>query len=176
MADTNPYEAPHSDVEVEPRQGYADINVFSAEGRIGRLRYLAFLFLISIVYYGINLLFLGGMAAGGGGALMVGSMIIFAGVAIAVLVISMFLAIQRLHDINKSGWWILLFIVPLLNLILMMGLWFVSGTDGENDYGLQPPPNPLWVKILGFMFPLLMILGILAALVVPSMMQPENFG
>lgn len=40
---------------------------------------------------------------------------------------------KRMHDVNKSGW---LAIVPLYNLILLFG----NGTDGNNDYGVNPRP------------------------------------
>ncbi|MBJ3816190.1 DUF805 domain-containing protein [Shimwellia pseudoproteus] len=47
------------------------------------------------------------------------------------------LSIRRLHDIGKSGWWILLSLVPFVgNLVLLIFACFKS--DGDNRYG--PPP------------------------------------
>ncbi len=45
--------------------------------------------------------------------------------------------VRRLHDINKSGWWILLGFVPLANFAL---LYFTlkEGDKGENLYGPDP--------------------------------------
>ena len=40
-------------------------------------------------------------------------------------------AIKRVHDVNKSGWYLLL---PFYNLFLIL----IKGTDGDNDYGLVP--------------------------------------
>jgi len=40
-------------------------------------------------------------------------------------------AVKRLHDINKSGWF---FLFPIINFILL----FLKGTQGKNDYGLDP--------------------------------------
>jgi uncharacterized membrane protein YhaH (DUF805 family) len=48
-------------------------------------------------------------------------------------------AVRRLHDIDRSGWWILLFLIPIVGAIILI-IWFCSGgTDGANRFG----PNPL---------------------------------
>lgn len=39
--------------------------------------------------------------------------------------------IRRLHDVDKSGWWIL---CPIYNLVLLA----TAGTEGENEYGAEP--------------------------------------
>lgn len=44
-------------------------------------------------------------------------------------------AIRRLHDLDRSGWWILLFLIPLIGAIILI-VWFCSkGTDGPNRFG-----------------------------------------
>jgi uncharacterized membrane protein YhaH (DUF805 family) len=49
--------------------------------------------------------------------------------------------VRRLHDVNKSGWWILLKMIPLLNLILLY--WIIKKGDSKiNQYG-TPSDNPL---------------------------------
>ncbi|MBP9792132.1 MAG: DUF805 domain-containing protein [Rickettsiales bacterium] len=48
------------------------------------------------------------------------------------------LAARRLHDINKSGWWSLIFIVPYIGALLWLLLFFVEGNKGENHYGPDP--------------------------------------
>ena len=46
---------------------------------------------------------------------------------------------RRLHDINKSGWWQFIAIVPLIGWAFLL-YWFVkTGDDGDNRFG----PNPL---------------------------------
>jgi uncharacterized membrane protein YhaH (DUF805 family) len=48
-------------------------------------------------------------------------------------------SIRRLHDVDKSGWWILLALVPLVGAIVLL-VWYCSlGTRGDNRFG----PNPL---------------------------------
>ena len=47
--------------------------------------------------------------------------------------------VRRFHDINKSGWWLLLQFIPILGLIaLLYYLGFKKGTEGPNQYGEDP--------------------------------------
>ena len=46
--------------------------------------------------------------------------------------------IRRLHDLDKSGWWILVFLIPLIGSIILI-IWFVGrGTVGPNQFGEDP--------------------------------------
>jgi uncharacterized membrane protein YhaH (DUF805 family) len=46
-------------------------------------------------------------------------------------------AVRRLHDINRSGWWKLLVFVPLGNILL--SIWFCApSTPGPNRFGPMP--------------------------------------
>ena len=50
---------------------------------------------------------------------------------------SIAVAVRRLHDLDKSGWWLFLGVVPIANLLLLV--WFCSkGTAGENRFGSDP--------------------------------------
>jgi uncharacterized membrane protein YhaH (DUF805 family) len=58
---------------------------------------------------------------------------------LAILVPGIAVAVRRLHDTDRSGWWILLFLIPLVGAIILI-IWFcASGTEGANRFG----PNPL---------------------------------
>jgi uncharacterized membrane protein YhaH (DUF805 family) len=48
-------------------------------------------------------------------------------------------SIRRLHDIGKSGWMILLFVIPLVNFVLFI-MWFIvdAGQPHANQYGDVP--------------------------------------
>ena len=46
--------------------------------------------------------------------------------------------VRRLHDTNKSGWFVILFLIPLIVLIVLVFL-ILPGDKGKNKYG----PNPL---------------------------------
>ena len=43
-------------------------------------------------------------------------------------------SIRRLHDINKSGWWILL-TITIIGIIPLIYFFCIKGDDGANDYG-----------------------------------------
>ena len=46
--------------------------------------------------------------------------------------------VRRLHDINKSGWWILVGAIPLIGTISLI-IWLLKqGADGSNNYGDNP--------------------------------------
>ena len=50
-------------------------------------------------------------------------------------------AVRRLHDIGKSGWWLLLGIIPIVNWvggIVLLVFYCLDSQPGENQYG----PNP----------------------------------
>lgn len=58
--------------------------------------------------------------------------------SLAILLPSVAVAVRRMHDLDKSGWWILIVFVPILGILLML-YWFVQrGTVGPNQYGADP--------------------------------------
>ena len=62
-----------------------------------------------------------------------------AGVIILCCVVLFFIsAIKRCHDFNKSGWWLILLVVPLLNFLMLGRLLLTSSDESENDYGPAP--------------------------------------
>jgi uncharacterized membrane protein YhaH (DUF805 family) len=56
------------------------------------------------------------------------------------------LIVKRLHDRDKSGWFALIMLIPIVGpLLLLVGVWFMKGTDGPNRFGpdpLQPTATP----------------------------------
>lgn len=63
------------------------------------------------------------------------SLIILIAIAIYLL---LNLGIGRLHDMNRTAWWIFGLFVPLLNIALMLVFMFRPGTRGQNRYGPDP--------------------------------------
>ena len=61
--------------------------------------------------------------------------------ALAVLLPSIGVGIRRLHDTNRTGWWLLVSLVPLVGWIWIIVLLALAGDDGPNRYG--PPPGAL---------------------------------
>lgn len=54
------------------------------------------------------------------------------------IITGIFVFIKRSHDLNWSGWYILLGFVPIANIIVVVYWAFVKGTVGKNNYGLDP--------------------------------------
>ena len=59
--------------------------------------------------------------------------------ALALLVPNVALSVRRFHDIGKSGWWCLIFIIPLVGLIALI-YFFTKASEGPNQYGEGPQP------------------------------------
>lgn len=57
---------------------------------------------------------------------------------IAMFLPSFGVTVRRLHDTGRSGWWLLIGLVPLLGSIALLVFMVQEGTSGSNDYG----PNP----------------------------------
>ncbi len=171
MSNQNPYSTPDASLATGDSETY-NPSIFSFSGRIGRLRYLAYNTGINLVLMAIMLPMLGGSAfvAGDTPSLSSGigsiAIIIF---YIATIVISVMFGKRRLNDLNRSGWFVLLLIIPFVNLLIIIYLVFFSGSDGDNNYGPQAMANTLGVKVLAFLFPALMILGIGAAVLIPAL-------
>lgn len=173
MQTANPYQTPEGDLSQTDDQP-AEVQIFSPSGRIGRLRYLAYGTAMALVSYAVMgvAIFLLGASPGAGDGAAGGFMMANGLISIVALVFAFIWAIKRLHDLDKSGWLSVLMIVPLVNLILVLFLLFARGTPGGNRYGPPPVANTTGVKILAFMFPVLMVVGIAAAILIPAMVQP----
>lgn len=57
---------------------------------------------------------------------------------LGVLLPSLAVTVRRLHDINKSGWFILVSLIPLVGWIWLLILLVTDGTPGPNKYGESP--------------------------------------
>ena len=58
--------------------------------------------------------------------------------SLAVLVPSIAVSVRRLHDTGRSGWWLLIGLIPLIGLIVLIVFLATDGEPGDNEYG----PNP----------------------------------
>ncbi len=58
--------------------------------------------------------------------------------SLAVLLPSIAVAIRRLHDTSRSGWWLLIALVPFIGAIVLIIFYALDSTPGANRYG----PNP----------------------------------
>ncbi len=57
---------------------------------------------------------------------------------IAGLIPAITVTIRRLHDINRSGWWILVTFLPVIGGLVLLIMALIPGSPGMNDYGDEP--------------------------------------
>jgi len=163
----------------------------SLEGRIGRLRALAYSLPAVVPFAALT-----GLSA------LVFPFSVFLGASMAIvgsLLMAWFslrLMVLRLHDINRSGKWILLFVVfivlagitrkPILFAVLSVVFWLgtllvyyiLPGTDGDNEYGPPPSENTTLIQAgaaLFCLFQLVMIGAQVKMLASPQGYQSLDF-
>jgi uncharacterized membrane protein YhaH (DUF805 family) len=105
--------------------------LFSFEGRINRQPYWLYLVaVIVLVGLPLGLLFEPGTESYERASGLAGLILIYPSLAVQA---------KRWHDRNKSAWWILINLIPIIG-----GLWaliecgFLRGTDGPNRFGADP--------------------------------------
>ena len=57
---------------------------------------------------------------------------------LAVFLPAIGVTIRRLHDTDRSGWWILISLIPIIGAIWLLVLLVLDGTAGQNQYGPDP--------------------------------------
>ncbi len=169
MSDENPYMAPDASLQTGHEMTYQP-RVLSFNGRIGRMRYLAYGIGVNLLLMIVMVPIIAATAAMGGGA-GDSTLVLLASIVIYLLtfIVSIMFAKRRLNDLNRGGWWFLLILIPIVNLALAIYLIFFPGTDGPNNWGPAPVANSIGVLILGWAFPVVMIVGIVAAILVPQL-------
>jgi len=66
-----------------------------------------------------------------------------------ILLPTLAVAVRRLHDTNKSGWLILLGIIPLVGGIILIVFLATEGDRGTNQYGADPKMAPDFIQEIG---------------------------
>ena len=56
---------------------------------------------------------------------------------LAVLLPGIAVSIRRLHDTDRSGWWLLIGLIPVVGLVLLYFM-VLDSTPGDNQYGVNP--------------------------------------
>ena len=117
-----------------PYRRYADF-----QGRSRRKEdwmFFLFSFLVSAVFEGL-------LATIGGGRRhpnLIGILLslLFGVFILGSAVPSLAVGVRRLHDTNRSGWFVLLGFIPLLGGIVLIVLMCLDGTQGDNRFGPDP--------------------------------------
>jgi uncharacterized membrane protein YhaH (DUF805 family) len=111
----------------------------SFNGRINRSKFWLGILGLFVVY--IILAAISAMSMGKDGSMGVIGIIILV-IYIAMIWPSVAIGVKRFHDRDKSGWWVLISLVPIIG-----GLWyliecgFLEGTKGPNKFGPDPLAN-----------------------------------
>jgi uncharacterized membrane protein YhaH (DUF805 family) len=138
------------------------VRLWPPRGRVGRLRFFAYSMglyvLFMVVTFALEII-AGVTRTTPMTATAIGLLLYFVGSAL--------LLIQRSHDMNLSGWWSIAAFIPLVGLFWL----FNGGTPGVNRWGAPPPPNTRGVKIIAWIFPALVLLGIFAAAALAAYQQ-----
>jgi uncharacterized membrane protein YhaH (DUF805 family) len=71
----------------------------------------------------------------------IGAPVFTALVGLALLLPNLSVSIRRLHDTNRTGWWILIYLIPLIGLIVLLVFYLQQGDREENRFG-TPPAGP----------------------------------
>jgi uncharacterized membrane protein YhaH (DUF805 family) len=108
---------------------------FSSEGRINRKQFWLW-WVLPLTAFEILLVLVDVKTGNYNPELGIG---LFSGIFALVAVIpAIIVYIKRFHDRDKSGWWVLIVLIPLIGAIwLLIELGFLKGTPGPNRFG--PP-------------------------------------
>ena len=103
-------------------------NYANFEGRARRMEYWMFVLINFFITIGIGLI---------SGLLGFGE---FLGTlyGLAIFIPSLAVSVRRLHDSGRTGWWILLFLIPVLGTIILIIFFCFEGEKGSNQYGPDP--------------------------------------
>ncbi len=58
--------------------------------------------------------------------------------SLAVLIPGTAVSVRRLHDTDRSGWWLLITFVPLIGAIVLLVFMIQDSNPGQNQYGENP--------------------------------------
>ena len=90
-----------------------------------------FLIIIALlICFGISVALFGGF-----GMLFIVVYVIY---AFGILLPNIGVLVRRLHDVNKSGWFYFVALIPLVGAIWLLVMLFTEGDQGQNDYGADP--------------------------------------
>ncbi|MDB6141290.1 MAG: hypothetical protein JWP80_334 [Pseudomonas sp.] len=149
----SPYTPPQAAVGATLPE-FAELKVFTVQGRIGRLRYLAWslVLFVAIVIVATVCAFLLTNSLVAGGLIITVAVVAFA-------IVSIQIGVQRLHDAGWSGWLLLINLVPFVGSLFPFLMMIVPGNVGVNQYGAPQPPNGKAVKILASMWLLVIVVS-----------------
>lgn len=154
----SPYAPPRAAV-VDENTGPGELNVMSIDGRIGRLRFMAWSMVMVTVLMIVIDMSLSLMSVS-----MVSTGLLIAIAGLVFVVFSCMTAAKRLHDVGWSAWLLLIALIPAVGGFFSILLMIIPGNVGSNRYGPPPPPNHAGVKVLAFLWSLVIVAACLAGI------------
>jgi uncharacterized membrane protein YhaH (DUF805 family) len=112
-------------------------NYANFDGRARRSEYWYYTLMNIIILVGLQVLIAVGAASGSAIIAMIAG-IVYLIYALGTLVPSLAAVVRRLHDTGKSGWFILIALIPLVGSIWLLVLLCTDGEQGENAFGPDP--------------------------------------
>lgn len=58
--------------------------------------------------------------------------------SLAVLIPSLAVTVRRLHDTGRTGWWLLIGLIPLIGALVLLVFMLLDSQPGDNEYGANP--------------------------------------
>ena len=103
-------------------------------GRARRREYWCFFLFYLLIYFALSILdsLFGAFDHRRGVGLLGG---VF---AVGMLIPSLAVGVRRLHDVGRSGWWLLIPVVPVIGLLVLLVFALKDGDPGPNGYGPSP--------------------------------------
>ncbi|MCE5284826.1 MAG: DUF805 domain-containing protein [Pelosinus sp.] len=111
-------------------------DIFSINGRLNRKRFILYWVLASVLPMLIMLLLYSLERIFSISQSVIGLIVAIS--FLAGLIAHIWLAIRRLHDLERHGAMVLGLFIPIINIILYLYLFFIKGTVGYNYYGVDP--------------------------------------
>jgi uncharacterized membrane protein YhaH (DUF805 family) len=96
----------------------------------------------STFWYWVLFGFLVGIAANIIDAILGSGPVVSSIVGLGLFLPGLSVAIRRLHDTGRSGWWYLIVLIPLIGIIVLIVFWVQEGDEGDNEYGPPAPTAP----------------------------------
>ena len=104
---------------------------FDFSGRTSRMNFWMFMLVYFVIY--VIAMVIDGVVLGNSFGQQVG---IFTGIVGLVHIIpAIAVGVRRLHDTDRSGWWWLIALIPLIGSIWLIVLYCFAGTPGANRFG-----------------------------------------
>ncbi len=120
---------------------FSDVFLFSISGRTSRRNYWCALLVYALIGWAMGMVSEALLNVTITESLWNASNTVIYWIGIFVQVFVLLVTIRRLHDISKSGWWVLFFLIPVIGWIANLILGFIASAPGENRWG----PNPYGV-------------------------------